>query len=120
MVMISLMLPSPNVGNEALTNQGSICSNENPLQPPQNCSIPGAGTYKAPLPCGAFFLMAVTRSADQEIFHDELAIHRRKRMFADPAMDQSVRQIGVSFHAHDLVARPAARADKLSRMVLSH
>jgi hypothetical protein len=49
-----------------------------------------------------------------------LPIHRRKRVFADPAMDQSMREGGVSFHANDLVARPAVRADKLSRMTLSH
>jgi hypothetical protein len=34
---------------------------------------------------------------------------RRKRVFADPAMDQSMREVGVSFHAHDLVARPHSR-----------
>ena len=60
------------------------------------------------------------RSADQEIFHDELAISRCERLLADPAMDQSMREVGASFHAHDLVARPAAGANKLSRMVLSH
>jgi hypothetical protein len=58
--------------------------------------------------------------ADQEIFKDELAIHRRKGMFAYPAMEQSMREVGVSFNAHDLIARPAARAHKLSRIVVSH
>src|SRR5215470_10814065 len=58
--------------------------------------------------------------AQKEIFHDELAINRRQGLLADPAMDQSMREVGVSFHAHHLVARPAAGADKLSRIVLSH
>src|SRR5262245_18744943 len=49
-----------------------------------------------------------------------LPIHRRKRVFADPAMDQSMREVGVSFRAHDLIARPAVGTHDLSRMVLSH
>src|SRR5262249_8313425 len=56
----------------------------------------------------------------KEIFRDELAIYRREGLLADPAMDQSMREVGVSFHAHHLVARPAAGADKLSRIVVSH
>ena len=74
----------------------------------------------SPAPLRGLFPRAVTRSSDQEIFQDELAIHRRKGMFADPAMDQSMREVGVSFHAHDLVARPAARAHKFGRMAVSH
>jgi hypothetical protein len=49
-----------------------------------------------------------------------LPIHRRNWVFADPAMDQSMREVGVSFHAHDLVARPAARAHNVApAMVIS-
>ena len=49
-----------------------------------------------------------------------LPIHRRNWVFADPAMDQSMRGVGVSFHAHDLVARPAARAHNVApAMVIS-
>jgi hypothetical protein len=57
---------------------------------------------------------------DKEIFQNELAIHRRQRVFADPAMDQSMREVGVCFHTDELIARPAARAHKLGRMILSH
>ena len=74
----------------------------------------------SPAPLRGLFPRAVTRASDQEIFQDELAIHRRKGMFADPAMDQSMREVGVSFHAHDLIARPAVGAQKFSRMVLGH
>jgi len=56
----------------------------------------------SPAPLRGLFPRAVTRSSDQEVFQDELAIHRRKGMFADPAMDQSMREAGVSFDAHDL------------------
>ena len=38
----------------------------------------------------------------KEIFRDELAIYRREGLLADPAMDQSMREVGVSFHAHRL------------------
>jgi len=76
---------------------------------------------KAPLPCGAFlWLLLHPWSPDKEIFQHMLPIHRRERMLADPAMDQSMREVGVSFHAHDLVARPAVGANKLRRTVLSH
>ena len=44
-------------------------------------------------------------SPDKEVFQHMLPIHRRNWVFADPAMDQSMREVGVSFHAHDLVAR---------------
>jgi hypothetical protein len=63
---------------------------------------------------------AISCSTDKEIFQDELAICRRERSLANRAMYQSTRQVGVSFYAHDLVGRPAAGANKLSRMVLSH
>ena len=69
---------------------------------------------------GAFFLSLRFPSVDKEIFHDERAIHRREWLLAGPATDQSMREVGVSFHAHHLVARPAAGADKLSRIVFSH
>src|SRR5262249_49066965 len=59
----------------------------------------------------ASLLGLALRSADKEIFQDELAIYCRERLLADPAMDQSMREVGVSFHAHHLVVRPAARAD---------
>jgi len=78
------------------------------------------GVPPKPGPCGAFFLALRFSPAHKEIFHDELAIYRRERLLADPAMDQSMREVGVIFHAHHLVARPAAGADKLSRIVLSH
>src|SRR5262245_25035063 len=71
-------------------------------------------------PAGPFFLLARSRSANEEILQDELALSRGERLFANPAMDQSMREVGVSLHAHDLVARPAGGADKLRRTVLSH
>jgi len=74
----------------------------------------------SPAPLRGPFPRAVTRSADQEILQNELAIHRREGMFADPAIDQSIWEVGVSFHAHDLIARPAFGAHKLSRMAVSH
>jgi hypothetical protein len=43
-----------------------------------------------PAPLRGLFPRAVARSADQEILQDELAIHRREGMFADPAIDQSI------------------------------
>jgi hypothetical protein len=59
-------------------------------------------------------------SPDKEVFRHMLSIHRRNWVFADPAMDQSMREVGVSFHAHDLVARPAARAHNVApAMVIS-
>jgi hypothetical protein len=59
-------------------------------------------------------------SPDKEVFRHMLPIHRRNWVFADPAMDQSMREVGVSFHAHDLVARPAARAHNVApAMVIS-
>jgi len=49
-----------------------------------------------------------------------LPIHRRNWVFADPAMDQSMREVGVSFHTHDLIARPAAKAHNVApAMVIS-
>jgi hypothetical protein len=45
---------------------------------------------------------------------------RRNWVFADPAMDQSMREVGVSFHTHDLIARPAAKAHNVApAMVIS-
>ena len=74
----------------------------------------------SPAPLRGLFPSLSFARADQEIFQEELAIHRRKGMFAYPAMDQSMREAGVSFDAHDLIARPAARAHKLGRIVVSH
>src|SRR5262245_18146720 len=71
--------------------------------------------------CGAFlWLLLHSCSPDKEIFQRMLPVHRRKRVFADSAMDQSMREVGVSFHAHDLITRPAVGAQKFSRMVLGH
>src|SRR5262245_47415568 len=81
----------------------------------QESWIWGPGISPAPL-WRPFSLLPRSRSANEEIFEDELADFRGQRLFADPAMDQSM--VGVSFHAHDLVDRPAAGANKLSRMVL--
>jgi hypothetical protein len=53
----------------------------------------------SPAPLRGLFPRLSLARADQEIFQDELAIHRRKGMFAYPAMEQSMREVGVSFNA---------------------
>jgi len=73
-------------------------------------------------PLRGLFFMAVASLllAGQGSISAMLPIHRRNWAFADPAMDQSMREVGVSFHAHDLVARPAARAHNVApAMVIS-
>src|SRR5262245_25830298 len=81
----------------------------------------GSSSLLSPLPRGAFFLGPLLFcSLDEEVFQHILPILRHEGMSADPAMDQSMREVGVSFNAHDLVARPAVGAYELSRMVLSH
>src|SRR5262249_37707954 len=75
----------------------------------------------SPAPLRAFFLgLLLFCSPDEEVFQHKLPILRHEGMSADPAMDQSMSEVGVSFDAHDLVARPAVGAYELSRMVLSH
>jgi hypothetical protein len=55
---------------------------------------------------------------NKEVFQDIFPMCRRERLLADLAMDQSLREIGSGFHAHDLVVRPTAGADEIGRMIL--
>ena len=41
---------------------------------------------------------------NEKIFQSIFAVRRRERLLADLAMDQSMREDSISFHAHDLIA----------------
>jgi hypothetical protein len=70
---------------------------------------------------GLFLCLSLRfRSVDQEVFQDKFPVCRCERLLADLAMDQSMREVGIAFHAHDLVVRPTAGADEIGRMALRH
>src|SRR5262245_3456841 len=77
------------------------------------CSLGSAGTLSLCLPLGF-------RPAGQEVFQYVLAVCRREGLLANLAMDYAMRNARVRFHAHDLVARPAAAADEVSWTALGH
>ena len=41
---------------------------------------------------------------NEKIFQNIFAVRWRERLLADVAMDQSMREVSIGFHAHDLIA----------------